>query len=191
MREGRIIVKSAFDALGKSYSQVRSDLKAARLGGMLPLAKGLREFFREQITLEQAEEGIKTALDRRDEGFLQLVRTQIFNRPGSPYLKLLRMAGCDFGDLEAHVHQRGLERTLEKLCEEGVYLTSDEFKGKKEVIRKGASFRVSPERLPVFRRSTRLCHSEFRYQESSRGLFYCSELACGESVGNASFFGCP
>jgi len=133
-----------FDALSKSLSQLRSDLRAANLGGMVSLAKGLREFFSEQITLAQATEHIKRALANREQSFLDLARTQIFNRPSSPYLKLLRIAGCDFADLQTHVHQHGLEKSLEKLAEEGVYLTSDEFKGKKAVLRQGASFQVSP-----------------------------------------------
>ncbi|HEY7320989.1 MAG TPA: hypothetical protein VIE89_25775 [Candidatus Binatia bacterium] len=143
-------MKSGFDALGKHYAQLRSNVKAAHLGAILPLAKGLREFFQTQISLEQAEEEIRRALCSREAGFLQLVRTQVFGRPNSPYLKLLRMAGCEFADLETCVHRRGLEKTLEKLSEEGVYLTSDEFKGKKEVIRQGGSFWVSPKDFECF-----------------------------------------
>ena len=130
--------------LKSTYSQLRSDLRAANLSGMLPLAKGLREFFREQITLERANEEVKRALDNREQRFLELVRSQIYECSNSPYLKLLKVAGCDFSDLRTHVHRYGLEKTLERLAGEEVYLTADEFKGKKEVIRKGACFRVSP-----------------------------------------------
>jgi hypothetical protein len=42
------------------------------------------------------------------------------------------------------VHRHGLEKTLEKLAEEGVYFTSDEFRGKQEVVRGRENFRVSP-----------------------------------------------
>ena len=138
-------MKSGFDALKKSYSQLKSDVKAAHLDGMLSLAKGLREFFREQITPEQAKEEIKKALGNREERFLELMLAKIYERPDSPYLKLLRLAGCEFSDLTSHVHSYGLERTLEQLAKEGVYLTSDEFKGKREVVRGGQSFEVSPE----------------------------------------------
>jgi hypothetical protein len=57
----------------------------------------------------------------------------------------LNQAGCSFSDLQRHVHSRGLEATLVDLAKQGVYLTSDEFKGKKEVIRGGERLRVSPE----------------------------------------------
>jgi len=130
--------------LGRSYAGLRSGVQAANPGGMWLLATRLREFLREPITLEQAEERLRQALDTREERFLKLVERQIFRRPASPYLKLLQMAGCEFADLERHVHQHGLEETLKKLSSEGVYLTSDEFKGKKEVVRNGRSFRVCP-----------------------------------------------
>jgi len=42
------------------------------------------------------------------------------------------MAGCDFPELQSYVRRHRLKKTLEKLAEEGVYLTQDEFKGKKE-----------------------------------------------------------
>lgn len=135
---------TSLHALKKKYQALRSDLKVFDIRGMCALARGLREFFRERITVQQAEEEIKRALDNREERFLELIRTQVYERPSSPYLKLLKLAGCEFSDLRAHVHRHGLEGTLEQLAREGVYLTSDEFKGKKEVLRGGESFRVSP-----------------------------------------------
>jgi hypothetical protein len=112
--------------------------------GIFTLAKSLREFLRERITVGQAEEEIKRALERREEGFLEAAAAQIYRRPASPYLKLLKHAGCELSDLRAQVYHHGMEKTLERLAREGVYLTSDEFKGKKEVVRAGQSFRVLP-----------------------------------------------
>jgi hypothetical protein len=129
----------AFDFL-KSHSQWTSDLRAGR--GMLSLVAGLREFFRDPVTPEKAGEEIRRAVETRGQRFLDLVRTQVYDREGSPYLKLFRMAGCDFADLQAQMRRHGLEKTLEKLTEEGVYLTQDEFKGKKEIVR-GARFAVA------------------------------------------------
>jgi len=122
----------SFDVLRKSYSQLGSDLKAAR--GMLSLVAGLHEFFREPVTLEKAKEEIRRALETREQRFLDLVKSHVYDREASPYLKLLRLVGCDFGDLQTHVRRHGLEKTLEKLAAAGVYLTQDEFKGKKEVV---------------------------------------------------------
>jgi hypothetical protein len=138
------MVMPGVDRLRRRLSHLRADFQAANVGGLVSLAGGLREFFRETLTLEQAREHIERALEHREQRFLELARTRIFGRPSSPYLRLLRMAGCDFADLEAHVHRHGLERSLARLAEEGVYLTSDEFKGKRAVMRNGGSFSVSP-----------------------------------------------
>ena len=125
----------------KNYRQSGSDLKAG-VKGTFNLARALPQFFRERITVQQAEEEIKRMLASREERFLELARSRIYHNPGSPYLKLLKIAGCEFADLQAHVSTHGLEATLERLAGEGVYLTADEFKGKKKVERGGKSFRV-------------------------------------------------
>jgi hypothetical protein len=116
-----------------------------KIKGAYDLFPALRDFFSAPITLAQAEEQVKTNLATREERFLALARSQVYERPGSPYLNLLKLAGCEFSDLRTSVRRYGLEETLVRLAQEGVYLTSDEFKGKKEVTRRGQSFRVSPE----------------------------------------------
>src|SRR5574341_988450 len=128
-----------FDPLKRNCSQLTSDLK-----GMCNLAKAVRPFFQERVTLQQAKQEINQGFDQREERFLELVRSQIFERPTSPYLKLLRIAGCDFSDLQTQVRRRGVEETLKQLAEEGVYFTSEEFKGKKAVVRGSHSFRIQP-----------------------------------------------
>jgi hypothetical protein len=116
-------------------------------GGMLALARSLPGFFRRRVTLERAIEEVRAGIARRAETFLEIARTEIYADPDHPYHRLLQVAGCEFGDLRASVMQDGLDATLERLARGGVYLTADEFKGKKDVIRGGAAFRVSPERL--------------------------------------------
>jgi len=124
-----------------NIQRLRSDLRKVKTD--LALVVALPQFFRDQITVQRAEEEIKRLLDTRVERFLKLVRTQIYERPASPYLRLLKHAGCDFSDLQTQVHRNGLEGALVELAREGIYLTSDEFKGKKDVIRGGQTFRVS------------------------------------------------
>jgi hypothetical protein len=124
----------------RRYREVKSKFQE-----LTALSKALPEFFRARVAVQQAEDEIKRALDRRHESFLELVLAQIYERPNSPYRRLLDSAGCDFSDLETQVRRYGLEATLEKLAGAGVYVTSDEFKGKKEIVRGGRSFRVSPD----------------------------------------------
>jgi hypothetical protein len=126
------------------FSHLRSDLKKADLLGTLKLPAGLRDFFRKPVTVQCSEEEIKKALKTREERFLQLVLMNVYQRPSSPYLKLLKIAGCEYSDLRTCVRHSGIEETLKRLAREGVYLTSEEFKSKKEVIRGRQSFRVLP-----------------------------------------------
>ncbi len=133
-----------FETLRRHYSRLR------RLPERLALAASLRGFLRDRLTVEQARQNIERALESREKTFLELARTHIYERPASPYLKLLKLAGCDFADLQTHVRRRGLEKTFERLAAEGVYLTADEFKGKKPVVRGRESFGVSPEDFQRF-----------------------------------------
>ncbi|MDH3444902.1 MAG: hypothetical protein OEN50_13315 [Deltaproteobacteria bacterium] len=125
-----------------NYHQLKSDF--VNLNSILSLAAALPRFFRERITLQQAEEEVKRLLATQVARFLEMACAQIYQRPGSPYSRLLKYAGCEFADLENSMNRHGLENTLAKLAGEGVFLTSDEFKGKTEVVRGGLSFRVSP-----------------------------------------------
>src|ERR1051326_2124848 len=125
-----------------SSSQVKNALL-----GVVHLGRALPGFFRRRVTLDAAVEEVRAGIARRGETFLEMARTEIYADPGHPYHRVLPIAGCEYGDLSAHVMKDGLDATLERLARAGVYLTADEFKGKKDVIRGGAAFRVSPERL--------------------------------------------
>jgi hypothetical protein len=135
-------------SIRRDLSQLQSDVR-----GTLALIKAVPGFFRERVTLQRAQEQIKRDLDRREERFLDVARTQIFARPESPYLKLLRHAGCEYGDFQTLIRRCGIEQTLARLASEGVYLTVEEFKGKKDVVRGGLSFPVLPGCLEVKQQS--------------------------------------
>jgi hypothetical protein len=148
-----------------------------KVKGRLGLITSLRRFLREPISVEQAHEKIKRALDDREASFLELVRAQIYERRAGPYLKLLKLAGCEFSDLQSHVHKHGLEKTLERLAREGVYLTADEFKGKKPVVRGRESFQVTPEdfeRLHVY--AGFVTHSSGTRNRPTRSRFFLDWL---------------
>jgi hypothetical protein len=95
------------------------------------------------MTLAQARAMIRRRLARRNELFLEMVRRRIYGYPHSPYLPLLSMAGCQYGDLEAMVRRQGVDPTLEALRQAGVHLTFEEFKGRCDVVRGGRTFRFS------------------------------------------------
>jgi hypothetical protein len=107
------------------------------------LAIGLRGFLSDTITLEESRRVITERLRDREKNFLSLVQRGIYQNPKSPYLKLLELAGCQFGDIESLVNKDGIEAALKKLLAEGVYISWEEFKGRKEVVRGGQHFSFS------------------------------------------------
>ena len=102
------------------------------------LALDLRSFLHNTITLEQSKQVIPQRLRNREGNFLTLVQKGIFENPKSPYIKLLKISGCEFGDIETMAKRDGVETTLHKLLAEGVYISWEEFKGKKDVVRGGS-----------------------------------------------------
>ena len=104
------------------------------------LALELRGFLHGTITMEESQRVIAERLRDREKNFLSLVQKGIYQNPKSPFLKLLELAGCEYGDIEAGVNQDGIEATLKKLLAEGVYVSWEEFKGRKEVVRGGQHF---------------------------------------------------
>lgn len=110
---------------------------------VMRLTRDFRSFCRTPITGKAAVATIKHQLETRHERFLEIVEHAIFGHLQSPYLKLLRAAGCEFGDVRGLVESEGLEGALLRLCTAGVYITLDEFKGRKEVVRGSQRFTVA------------------------------------------------
>ena len=106
---------------------------------------GLRSFLRHTLTLEEAKAIIQKHMAERETNFLRLVKRGIFGYHKSPYLPLLKLAGCEMGDIESMVKTKGLEGTLHALREAGVYITFEEFKGREPIIRKGKFIPVKSE----------------------------------------------
>ena len=104
----------------------------------------LRKFARNPLTLETAREIVRERMANRGQMFLEVAKRGIYENQKSPYLKLLRHAGCTFGDLQTLVQDKGLEATLATLRDSGVYVLFDELKGRKPIIRKGLTVPVKP-----------------------------------------------
>lgn len=108
----------------------------------LPFA--MRRFLQHPLTLDDAKRIVVERLQRREENFLRLVAKSIYGYPRSPYLALLKLAGCELGDVRALVNNQGVEGTLRLLRQEGVYVTFEEFKGRKPLVRNGKNIPVQP-----------------------------------------------
>jgi len=104
----------------------------------------LPSFLRHPLSLEEARATLRHRLERREADFLTITRRAIYEHPGSPYRTLLNLAGCEYGDLERLVSQDGVEGALLTLFRHGVYLTVDEFKGRRPVVRGNVTIAVDP-----------------------------------------------
>ena len=118
--------------------------RAADVRSGARLLLGLPRFLRRPPPASAAHAVIRQRLRERDRIFLDLVRRAIYAVPRSPYARLLRLAGCERGDLERLVQTDGLEGALAALYRAGVFLRSDEAKGRRPVIRGNASFTLEP-----------------------------------------------
>ena len=113
------------------------------VSGVRLLAR-LPPILRRPLTSEEAHAILHDHLENRERNFLTLARDGIYGYPRSPYRRLLESAGCAYGDLERLVRQNGLESALYSLYRQGVYLTADEYKGRRSVVRGNMTFRISP-----------------------------------------------
>lgn len=104
----------------------------------------LRRFLRAPLTLEGARRIVRERLERREANFLGLMERSVYGHAASPYLALLKLAGCELGDLGNLVWSKGLEGALGALREAGVYVTFEEFKGRKPIVRGGRTIETTP-----------------------------------------------
>ena len=107
----------------------------------------LPAFLHGRVTAAEAAAIARRRLAERGRSFTAFVKAAVYGRPDSPYLPLLRRAGCEMGDLERLVAADGVEAALEALLREGVYLTVDEYKGRRPVRRGDLEFLAGPESL--------------------------------------------
>jgi hypothetical protein len=142
-------------------TMVRADLAlGAQLLCRLPF------FLRDRVGSERARAVIRERLARREADFLAVARDAIYGHGASPYRRLLALAGCEYGDLERLVTLDGVEDALRVLLRQGVYLTVDEFKGRRPAVRGGATVEVRPDQLRNPSGTIRLP----RHTGGSRGL---------------------
>jgi hypothetical protein len=92
-------------------------------------------FLRTPITLGEARRELARRLAEREADFLLLMRQAVFDNPRSLYRPLLAAAGCEAGDLARLVAAKGVEGALRSLLDHGVYLTVDELKGRRPIVR--------------------------------------------------------
>jgi hypothetical protein len=109
----------------------------------LRMAYYFQQYLRAPV-LPHPQETLRRNVAERESRFLAAVRPAVFENPASPYHQLFQLAGCTFDDLTAAIRRDGLEPTLARLRDAGVYLTHNETKGTVPVVRHGREIANSP-----------------------------------------------
>jgi hypothetical protein len=136
------VTGSAPDAAPRAEVATPTWLARARyLRNLFHLGRELPRFLGQPVAPPAAREWLRGGLAAREASFLHLVHRTVYRNPRSPYLPLLRVAGCEPGDFAQLVDKEGVDGALERLRDAGVYLTFDEFKGRRDVERSGQRFR--------------------------------------------------
>ncbi len=108
-------------------------------------AWAFHNFLRHRLSLDEAQNILRQRMAEREVNFLRVVERTIFGNPSSPYRPLLKLAGCEMGDLRSMIRSKSLEGTLAALREAGVYVTFEEFRGLTPITRYGQTFPTRPE----------------------------------------------
>jgi hypothetical protein len=113
----------------------------------LRFLRDLPSCLRNPLRIGEAQSLLRSRLRRRDSNFLAILRRGVFENPASPYLFLFRAAGCTLDDVRELVELEGIEGCLRRLFRAGIYLTVDEFKGRRPAVRGSQSLEVNPDAL--------------------------------------------
>ncbi len=103
--------------------------------------------FRPQLNEAACRSIVQDRLRNRAAIWLQTVRKFIFPQKQNPYCRLLKNAGVGYLDLKNLLQREGLEGSLKSLFKLGVYVTNDEFKGRREVRRGSFKMQLQPDML--------------------------------------------
>ncbi len=128
----------------------RAGRRSLSVGDLRMGARFLRRLpavLRRPWRLPQARQVLRERFENRTSRFLAAAKRLIYKNPSSPYRALLASARCSFEDLERLVGREGIEGALRALYRSGVYLTVEEFKGRRPVVRGTAALNVDPQAL--------------------------------------------
>ncbi len=108
-----------------------------KISGHAAYARRLGPWLRNPLSLDSARRAVKIDLRRREQALIRTLRDGVFAQPTSPYLRLLRHANVELGDVERAVSEDGIEAALAQLYDAGVRITLDELKGRVPIARPG------------------------------------------------------
>ncbi|MCM2269854.1 MAG: hypothetical protein NDJ75_07120 [Thermoanaerobaculia bacterium] len=126
----------------RSAAAVGQTLGYARSFAQFPFH--LRRFLAETPSPAACRRAVAERLLRRDERFLEMVEHAVLANPRSPYRVMFEMAGWDAGRLRDTVKAAGVESALGALHEAGVYVSFEELKGRRPIVRRGRQLEFAP-----------------------------------------------
>ena len=94
-------------------------------------------FLKTPLAPDECRRRVRTKLASREASFLDIIDRAVFRLPHSPYHQLMKWAAVKPLQVKNWVDELGIEGALETLYDAGVYLTLDEFKGRKPIVRQG------------------------------------------------------
>lgn len=103
----------------------------------------LGAFVRSPIGPDECRRLLTSSLTQRETSLLRVFRRLAAGDPATPYRRLLDHAGIRLGDVESLVRRGGVEDALGRLHAAGVYVTLDEFKGRRPIRRGSLTFDVT------------------------------------------------
>lgn len=106
----------------------------------------LPRFLRTPLSLEAMRATLRGRFELREARCLAAIELALAI-PGSPYARLFGHAGCAVGDVAGALRRDGVEAALATLYRAGVYLSCDEFKARKPVVRGSLRFDLDPATL--------------------------------------------
>lgn len=107
--------------------------------------RGLPAFLRQRLSVAEARAVVLRRMAEREANLIATLERAIFANPTSPYRKLMAIAGCLPSDVRELVAKEGVEGALSALREAGVYVSFEEFKGTRPIVRGSDQVEVSPE----------------------------------------------
>lgn len=109
----------------------------SQLAILARLVRDVGPFLRQPLPDGEARRRAEEGLENRATSFLHVLEHAVFGVRSSPYRWLMETAGIRLPDLVPAVRDGGVEATLADLHAAGVFVTLDEFKGRRPMVRNG------------------------------------------------------
>ena len=134
----RVVRPAEGAARQREYASATSQPLMGLLGDALDYARyvtSVRRYVRRPLDFVDPRQAAERRLAQRPSSFLDVVERGVYACERSPYRPLLEHAGITIDDLRRLVADIGIDETLSRLYDKGVYVTFEEFKARRPIRR--------------------------------------------------------